>query len=462
MKGLFLASKNKNIAKPAVDMINGPLLGKMIKFAIPVALSSVLQLLFNAADTIVVGRFAGDNSLAAVGSTSSLINLLIGLFMGLSIGANVLVAQAYGSGNKKSISESVHTSLTLAFICGVFLTFLGITVARLCLTLMGSPAEILDLATLYLRVYFLGMPAQLVYNFGASILRAKGETKRPLYFLTASGIINVILNLILVIVFKMDVAGVAIATIVSQYVSATLVIIYLMNEEGELKFSFKNCCIKKAPLIKILRVGVPSGIQGMVFSLSNVVIQSAVNSFGNIVIAGNSAASNIEGFVYIAMNAMYQTALTFAGQNYGAGKHKRILKVMWLSQAMVFVTGLVLGSTIRFFGVDLLHLYSTSDEVVAAGMDRMNVIMPIYFLCGMMDSFVGVLRGIGKSVVPMICSIMGACVFRIVVIFTFFRFHHTTFVLYMLYPTSWIITMTAHIIYLTYCYKKMTSTRLTF
>lgn len=436
-------------------MIHGPLLGKMIVFTIPVILSGVLQLLFNAADVIVVGRFAGDASLAAVGSTSSLINLLINLFMGLSVGANVTVAFFFGCDHKEKVRDTVHTSITLSLVCGVFLTFFGVFASRQLLVWMGSPDDVIELAALYLQIYFLGMPALLTYNFGAAILRATGNTKTPLYFLSISGVINVILNLWLVIGFHLDVAGVAIATVISEYVSAISILLYLHRQEGVLRFSFRELGIKRDVLGRIIRIGLPAGIQGTVFSLSNVVIQSAINSFGSTIIAGNSAASNIEGFVYMAMNAVSQTAVTFTSQNFGAGDKARIRKVMLLCNAMVIVIGLIAGESAYLFGIPLLHIYTESEAVAAAGIVRLSYTCTLYFLCGMMDTMVGCLRGIGKSVLPMIMSIVGACGLRIVWIATYFQAHHTEGALYVCYPITWAITLSAHLMTFWICFRML-------
>ncbi len=438
-----------------VDMVHGPLLGKMIAFTIPVILSGVLQLLFNAADVIVVGRFAGDASLAAVGSTSSLINLLINLFMGLSVGANVTVAFFFGCNRTEKVKDTVHTSITLSFICGIFLTFFGIFASHRLLIWMGSPADVIDLATTYLTIYFLGMPALLTYNFGAAILRAVGNTKTPLYFLCASGVVNVVLNLILVIAFHMDVAGVGIATVISEYISAALILWYLHRQDGVLKFSFSHLGIKKDVLGRIIKIGLPAGVQGTVFSLSNVVIQSAINSFGSTIIAGNSAASNIEGFVYMAMNAVSQTAVTFTSQNYGAGDRARIKKVLFLCLGLVIVIGLITGESAFIFGRQLLGIYTENPDVVAAGLIRMSVICTTYFLCGMMDTMVGCLRGIGQSVLPMIMSIAGACGLRLVWVATYFQIHHTEHALYAAYPITWAITLCAHLITFWICFKSV-------
>ena len=444
-----------NRRKDYSNMISGPLLGKMILFSIPVILSGILQLLFNAADIIVVGKFAGDECLAAVGSTSSLINLFTNVFIGLSVGTNVLIAHFIGSGDKSKVSETVHTSIYAGIVCGIFLTVFGFIFANPALKLMGSPEDVIGLATLYLKIYFLGMPALLIYNFGAAMLRAIGDTKRPLYFLTISGVLNVLLNLALVIVFDMKVAGVATATVISEYVSAVLVLIYLYKKGGLLKFEPSKLKVDRYILRRMIGIGIPAGVQGTIFSISNVVIQSSVNSFGSTVIAGNSATMNIEGFVYIAMNSIYQTAITFVGQNYGAGEKKRVLRCTFLCEGIVVAVGVAFGMAAFIFSEPLLYVYSNSAAVVSAGKIRCMYILPFYFLCGMMDVIVGSLRGIGQSIVPMVTSMIGACAFRLVWIATVFQLLRSTGTLYISYPISWTITFAAHVIFFIHFYRKI-------
>ena len=427
-----------------MDMCNGPLFSKLIVFAVPLMLSGILQLLFNAADIIVVGRFAGSESLAAVGSTSSLINLLVNLFIGLSIGANVLVAQFYGAQRLKDLEETVHTSILLAGIGGVILIFVGFFLSDPMLELMGTPDEVLVLATLYMKIYFLGMPATLIYNFGSAILRAIGDTRRPLYFLLTAGVINVVLNLIFVIQFSMGVAGVALATTISQCVSAALIIQCLARSDAPYR------------LQKIAKIGLPAGIQGSVFSISNVLIQSSVNSFGAVAMAGSTASANIEGFVYTSMNAVYQTALSFTSQNFGAGNYKRMTKILIYCQAIVIMVGIVMGGGAVLAGRQLLGIYSSNPEVIQYGMNRLRLISGPYFLCGIMDVMVGALRGIGYSVAPMLVSLTGACGFRIFWIFTIFASNRILDTLYLSYPVSWALTFTAHIICYVFIRRKMT------
>ena len=379
-----------------IDMIHGPLAGKLLVFAIPLMLSSILQLLFNAADVIVVGRWSGKEALAAVGSNTSLINLMVNLFVGFSVGTNVVVARDLGAGREEDVRDSVHTSIALSLVSGVVLMGLGLLLSRQMLELMGSPEDVIGLAAVYLRIYFCGMPGNMLYNFGAAILRAQGDTKRPLYFLTAAGIINVILNLVFVIVFHMDVAGVALATIISQYVSAILVLLTLMRDKGPLRVDLRALRLDMKVVRRILQVGLPAGFQGMVFSISNVLIQSSINSFGSTVVAGSAASSNIEGFVYAGMNAFYQTALTFTSQNYGACECKRVDRIMGLCLLYSGLIGLVLGNLAYLFGYPLGSIYAPGqEEVIAQAVDRLSICCTTYFLCGLMDTQVGVLRGIG-------------------------------------------------------------------
>ena len=434
-----------------MDMCNGPLVGKILLFAFPLILSSVLQLLFNAADIVVVGRFTGAEALAAVGATSALINLLVNVFMGLSIGTNVLTAQGYGARDEKGVQNTVHTSIMLSLVCGVFLIFIGVFLAAPLLELMGTPDNVLGHAALYMRIYFIGMPALLVYNFGAAILRAVGDTRRPLYYLLFSGIINVILNLIFVIIFKMGVAGVATATVVSETISAGLVLRCLMKSEGMFQLHMGKLRIKKQKALQIVRIGLPAGLQGAIFAISNVLIQSSINSFGSVAMAGNTAAGNLEGFVYTSMNAVYQTNLSFTSQNMGAGNWKRMKKILGICLIFVSVVGLVMGRGFVFFGHQLLGIYSSDPEVIQYGINRMQVICGTYLLCGIMDVLVGSMRGMGYSFVPMIVSLAGACGLRILWIFTVFQWHRSLFVLYLSYPITWILTALAH----TVCWYKI-------
>ncbi len=432
----------------SIDMCNGPITGKLLRFAMPLMCSSILQLLFNAADIVVVGRFCGEDSMAAVGSTSSLINLMTNLFMGLSIGSNVLVARYYGAKEEKKVKSSVHTSMALSLLCGIILTVIGVLFTNQILVWMQTPDSILPLAAKYLRIYFLGITSVMIYNFGNSILRAVGDTKRPLYFLFISGVINLLLNLFFVIVIGMGVSGVALATIISQCVSAALIIRCLCKDDDIYRLVLKKIRFEKDELIRILKIGIPAGLYGTIFSLSNVVIQSSVNSFGETVMAGSAAAMNIEGFVYVAMNAFHQAAVSFTSQNYGAGRMDRICPILISSLICVIATGVLLGQLAVLFGNGLLSIYSDKAKVIEYGMIRLKCICGTYALCGMMDVMVGSLRGLGKSVLPTIVSLIGACGLRLVWIFTYFQMnsHHTQKVLYMSYPISWSITFVAHVI----------------
>lgn len=448
-----MKTKTKNNYE--IDMCNGPLLGKVLAFSIPLILSGILQLLFNAADIVVVGRFAGSNALAAVGSTSALINLLVNLFIGLSVGANVLVARFYGAGQKKELSEMVHTAVATSLVSGVFLIFVGFFLAKPALQLMDTPEDCIEQAVLYMRIYFAGMPAMMAYNFGSAILRAVGDTKRPLYYLLFAGVINVVLNLIFVIIFSMDVAGVALATVISQVVSAGLVIRCLVRSDGDYKLDLRSMRIAKDKLIKMAQIGLPAGLQGALFSISNVLIQSSVNSFGSIAMAGNTAAGNIEGFIYTAMNALHQTAISFTGQNYGARKFKRIGKILLICQGIVIVIGLVMGNAAYLGSEYLLRLYSDDAEVIRYGVLRLSIICTTYCLCGMMDVMVGSLRGMGYSVMPMLVSLTGACLFRVVWIYTIFKSYHTLECLYWSYPISWALTFLVHLLCFFVVYRRI-------
>lgn len=441
-----------------IDMTEGRIFPKILKFSIPLIFSSVLQLLFNAADTIVVGRFAGDNSLAAVGSTSSLINLLINLFVGLSVGCNVVVANFSGSGEKEKINKTVHTSILLSFISGIILTLAGILLSRPILLLMCVPEEVLPLSCLYLQIFFAGITSSVVYNFGAAILRAKGDTKRPLFILLISGLINVVLNLIFVICFKMDVAGVSLATIISQTFSAVCVLILLSKEKDEFRFEFKKLKLNREILFKIIKIGVPAGIQGIIFSFSNVVIQSTVNSFGAICVAGNSAAQSIEGFVYISMNSIAQATLTFVGQNMGAQKLERVKKVVFQGIVLVSVIGLVLGIGVCLADDALISIYTKNSEVIASAKQRLVIICGTYFLCGIMDVMANSIRGMGYSFLPMIITLVGACGIRLLYLFTFFKISRfATFQnIFISYPVSWAITFFALSIVFKQIIKKVT------
>lgn len=437
----------KNMQKSyEIDMCNGPLFGKILIFTLPLMLSGILQLLFNAADVVVVGRFAGSEALAAVGSTSSLTNLLVNLFIGLSVGVNVLVAGYYGGGKEEEVSETVHTAVIVSVVGGVLLAVLGFVLAKPCLTLMDTPADVIDLSVLYMRIYFLGMPVMLLFNFCSAVLRAIGDTRRPLVYLIIAGVINVGLNLCFVIKLHMGVAGVALATVISQGVSTFLIVRCLMLSEGCFRVSVKKLQMNWDKFLKISRIGLPAGIQSSLFSISNVLIQSSVNSFGSIAMAGNAAGGNVEGFVYTSMNAVHQTAVSFTGQNFGGKKYDRINKILIECFLLVTVIGLVMGNGIYFAGEYILKLYSSDAEVIAYGVLRLKYICCLYCLCGIMEVMVGCIRGMGYAIMPMIVSLLGACVFRIVWIYTIFQWDRTLDTLYVSYPISWALTALVHFI----------------
>ncbi len=429
-----------------IDMCNCNLLSGILRFAFPLMCSGILQLLFNAADIVVVGQYAGSNAMAAVGSTSALINLLVNFFIGISVGANVLLARSCGENNLEAGQKTVETSLLTGLCGGLFLTVLGILAARPLLVQMGTPPEVLEQAVLYMRLYFLGMPASMIYNFGAALLRAVGDTRRPLYFLLLSGIINVICNLFFVIALHWDVAGVAVATVISQCISAGLILFCLAQTDGVCHVHLRNLHFSRWAFLQMMRIGVPAGLQSMIFNFSNVLIQSSINSFGAIVMAGNTAAANIEGFVYTSMNAFYQTNLSFTSQNLGAKNYARINRILLTCLGLVFVVGLVLGQGAYRFGRSLLRIYSSESAVIDAGMIRLSVVGAFYFPCGMMDVSAGSVRGMGYSVLPMLVSLVGACLLRIVWIYTIFRAFPTLKVLYLSYPVTWVLTLAAHLL----------------
>ena len=427
--------------KYEIDMCNGTLIDKLISFSLPLMLSGILQLLFNAVDIIVVGRFTGRQALAAVGSTTALINIFTNLFIGISLGANVLAARFYASGKEKEMSETVHTSITLALISGLVMALAGVLLARFALNLMGTPNDVIDQSVLYMRIYFLGMPFFMLYNYGAAILRAVGDTKRPLFFLVISGMTNAVLNLVLVIVFHMGVAGVAIGTIVSQLISSILVLRCLYTSNTSYRLYFSKLGIKTQYLKQIFQVGIPAGIQSTVINLSNALLQSSVNSFGSVAMAGYTAANNIFGFLYMSVNAVTQSCMSFTSQNYGVKKLKRMDRV--LLDCMILSVGvtLTLGCGAYFFGPELLKIYTSDADVIRCGVEVLAFTTVPYFCCGIMDLLPGALRGMGYSGVPMILSIIGTVGTRIVWIFGLFPAHRSLSFLFISYPVSWILTI---------------------
>lgn len=436
-------------------LTDGNLLINILIFSLPLMLSGILQLLFNAADTIVVGRFAGKASLAAVGSTTSLIQLLVNLFIGLAVGANVVAAHFVGAQKTKEANETLHSSIALSLWCAVVLTIIGLMFSPFFLRLMGCPDDVIMLASKYMRIYFLGMPALMIYNFGSAILRAVGDTKYPLYYLCIAGVINVVLNLIFVIVFHMDVVGVALATTISQCISAVLILIRLYNGVDELKFCFSKLRFNKLICLRMIKIGLPAGIGGVLFSLSNVVVQSAVNSFGSVVIAGCSAAANIEGFIYASTNCFYHAAITFTGQHIGAGKYKRISKILLSCIGCAFVVCAIFSVIVCVFAKNLAGIYSTDLQVVEVTVTRLLIVCSGYVFCSVMDVIPGVIRGMGYSITPTIITLTGACFVRIIWVITIFQYFRSLKMLLIVYPISWSLTIVAHLVFFTFANRKM-------
>ena len=427
-------------------MCNGTIMDKLISFSIPLMLSGILQLMFNAVDIVVVGRFSGSQALAAVGSTTALINVFTNLFIGISLGANVLAARYYAAGKTKEMSETVHTAIALALVSGVVMAVTGVVFARGALEIMGTPEDVIGKSTLYMRIYFCGMPFFMMYNYGAAILRAVGDTKRPLIFLIVSGVINAVLNLFLVIVFHLDVAGVGIATVISQLVSCILVLRCLHHTESSYQLHLAKLRIRSVYLKQIFEVGVPAGIQSTVINISNAMLQSSVNSFGSIAMAGYTASNNIFGFLYVSVNSFTQACMSFTSQNYGVKKLKRMDRVLIDCMILSVVVTLILGSSVYVFGPELLHIYSDQTDVIQYGMEIFSYTTVTYFLCGLMDLFPGALRGMGYSTVPMILSIIGTVGVRIIWIYGLFPTHRSLGFLFISYPASWIATIVMQVI----------------
>lgn len=436
-------------------MLQGPLLRNIVTYTIPVILTGVLQLLFNAADLMVVGRYCGSISVAAVGATTSLTNLIVNLFIGLSVGAGVTVAHALGAKNGDMVHRTVHTAIPAALVSGVVLTLVGVLFSESFLTLMGTPENVLPLSAVYMRIYFGGITFTLLYNFCASILRAAGDTRSPLIYLSISGVINVLLNLVFVMQLDMNVAGVALATVISQAISA----LALMRRTDACRLQLAQMRFHRPQLMKIIRIGLPAGIQSSLFGISNVLIQSSINSFGDILVSGNSAAQSIDGFLYVMMNAFHQTAVNFIGQNMGAGQQKRALKTLWICLGCTVVCGIAGGLFVYCFGEMLLSIYITdSAEAIACGMIRLTFVGLPYFVCGLMDVSTGALRGMGASVAPMIISVLGVCGLRIAWIATVFQIpqYHTPQSLYFSYPVSWVVTFAIQMLAFAIVYRRHT------
>ncbi len=448
-------SSTSGKSKYEIDMCNGSLMDKLVSFSLPLMLSGILQLLFNAVDLVVVGKFSGSDALAAVGATTALINVFINLFIGVSLGANVLAARFFASGRDKEMSETVHTSITFALISGIIVMFVGFFCARGALAIMQTPENIIEQSALYMRIYFLGMPFFMVYNYGAAILRAVGDTRRPLYFLIISGGINAGLNLILVIAFRMGVAGVAIATVISQLISCLLVVRCLCRSQGSYQLRFSKLMLKGIYLKQIFQVGIPAGIQSTVITFSNVLLQSSVNSFGSVAMAGYTAANNIFGFLYVAVNSISQTCMSFTSQNYGVGKWKRMDRVLLDCILLSLGVTFVLGGGACVFGKELLRIYTSEPDVIVCGQEILLYTTATYFLCGIMDLIPGSLRGMGHSTVPMLLSVIGTVGTRIVWIYGFFPLHRSLRFLFISYPASWLLTILMQVLCFYFVRKKV-------
>ena len=446
---------NTKTSKYEIDMCNGSILNKLVSFSIPLMLSGILQLLFNAVDIIVVGQFTGNEALAAVGSTTALINVFVNLFIGISLGASVLAARFYATGQEKEMSETVHTSITLALISGIAMGIIGVIAAKGALELMDTPDNVLNLSTLYMRIYFMGMPFFMLYNYGAAILRAVGDTKRPLLFLIISGATNVVLNLLLVIQFHLGVAGVAIATVISQCISCILVLRCLYLSDGSYQLRFNKLGMKTRYVKQIFQIGIPAGIQSTIINFSNVLLQSSVNSFGSVAMAGYTAANNILGFLYVSVNSITQACMSFTSQNYGVRKFKRMDKVLLECLGLTVIVALVLGGGSYLFGAELMHIYTKSTKVIECGVDIMLYTTVTYFLCGIMDLLPGALRGMGHSTVPMILSVIGTVGTRIVWIYVIFPCHRSLDFLFISYPVSWLLTIVMQVICFYFVRKKV-------
>lgn len=423
-----------------LDDGRGSLVRQILIFSLPIMAMNLLQLLFNAADMIVVGRFAGKESLAAVGATGSIINLIVNLFMGLAVGTSVVVAQDYGADKWDDVSKSVHTSLTISLVSGIFVMIIGLIFCRPLLRALGTPKDIIDLSATYMTIYFIGVPASMVYNFGAAILRAVGDSRRPMYYLTISGTVNVLLNLLFVVAFKWNVAGVAWSTVISQYLAMVLILICLYRSHGAIAFVPKETKIHKDKLVGIIKIGLPAGLQSLLFSVSNVLIQSAINSFGSSLVAANSASGNLISFVDTTTNAFYNSAVTFTGQSIGAKEYDRIDSIAKVTTGLLVVSWIILGGLMFFLGEHLLKFYTTDPEVIELGILRLNLVMITYLSAGIMNIYPGFTRAMGYSILPMIMTLIGACILRIVWLYTFFAWYPTVIMLYLSYPITWTIS----------------------
>ena len=436
-------------------MTTGSLFPKILSFAFPLMITGLLQIVYNAADVMVVGRFAGSVSLAAVGATSTLVNLMLNLFLGLSMGSGVVVAKHIGAADNAAVHRSVHTAMLLSLVSGILIGLFGFIISPIALKAMGTPAEVLKLSSLYLKIFFLGTPANMIFNYGASILRATGDSKRPLYILTSTGILNVVLNIFFVVKCHMDVAGVALATIIAQYVSAVCVLYILLNINSVIHLSPKKLAIYKDELKDILRIGIPAGLQGSLFSLSNVIIQSSINSFGAAAIAGNTASGNVDSIIFTCCNSVSQTATTFTSQNFGAGQYRRIRKIYFNCIGTSAATAVIFGIALWFFGPQILTVFSTDAEVIELGMIRLRLFAVTYIINSALDVTTGQMRGLGKSVIPMIVTMVGVCGLRILWVFTVFPQHRSLFMLYFSYPVSWFITGSVLVVMYAITFRKI-------
>jgi putative MATE family efflux protein len=440
-----------------MDMTSGNIFKKLVVYAIPLVFTGILQLLYNAADLVICGMFGSPNSTAAISSTNSLTHLIVNLFMGLSVGANVLMARCYGEKNKEKGQRVVYTAMVFSIIVGIGVGAFGFFFSRYFLEMMGTTSDVIHLSTQYLQIYFLGLPFSMIYNFGASILRATGDTKRPFIYLASSGVFNVLFNILFVVVFKMDVPGVALGTIISQAISAVFIIIHLFKSNGFFHFKLSELKLYPKEALAIARIGLPAGLQGVIFSLSNVLIQSSINSLGTDVVGGNGAAGSLEGFIYISMNSIAQSCVAFVSANYGAQKKENIKKSIIYSSGLVILMNLIVGAIVLVFQNQLLGLYVHTEEAMEAGRQRIIIIALTYFLCGLMDVLANSLRGIGYSVLPMIVSLAGVCGIRIFWIYTIFPMENFNNIqsLSVSYPISWIVTASIHLICFILMFKKI-------
>lgn len=436
-------------------MLTGPLLKKLLLFSMPLMASSVLQLLFNAADVVVLGRYASYASLAAVGGTTAIVNLVVNLLIGMAVGVNVVIARYIGEGDKeREISAAIHTAVAVAIVGGVVLGGIGCAGADWILRAVSTPEDTIDLARIYLYIYFAGTPAIMLYNYGAAALRAQGDTQRPLIFLTVSGVMNVALNLLFVIVFQMDVAGVALATVISEVLSAALVLLCLMRAQDCLHFSWRELRVDRRSLALMAKVGIPAGIQSCLFSLANVVIQGAINAYGSIVVAGCSAAGSIDGFIYVAMNTFHQSAQTFLSQNIGAGKYERVKEILKKCLLCTVVTGALLSAVACIWSEPLLRIYNQDPDVLAVGVVRLRMVVAPYVIFGMADVLTGAMRGCGSPVLPVIVNLLCTCAFRLAWIAAINTDTMPVTWVYMSYPASWMVLFTVLLICWCRLYRK--------